>query len=95
MKYGIYSLLEFNTNNQYDNLSTRCLKCNTVRELKEALTPHVKRIVKKYEDCCYGTITATIDSFKNEIYELEQTVDNISQLGMGTIDEIVKDILEH
>lgn len=95
MKYGVFSLLECGADNQSDDLSTQLLKCSTVREMKEVLIPHVKRIVKKYEDCCYGTITTTIISFKNEIYKLEQTVNNISQFGIGTIDRIVKDILEH
>ena len=95
MKYGVYSSLEYSVNKQYDDLRAPFLKCKTVKELKEALTPHVKRIAKKYEDCCYGTITATIDSFRNEIYGLEQAVYHISPFGMDTIDSVVEDILEH
>jgi hypothetical protein len=95
MKYGVYRLVEYDANKQCDDSITSIIKCNTVRELKEALIPHVERIAKKYEDCCYGTITVTIDSFRNEIYELEQTVCHISPFCMDMIDNIVEDILGH
>lgn len=92
MEYGIYSLLD-SINKQYDDLRAPFLKCKTVKELRKALEPHVKRIVNKYEDCCYGSITATVDSFRYEIYELEKAVYHISPFGACTINRVMKEIL--
>ena len=92
MGYGIYALMD-DVSKQYDDLRNPFLKCRTKSELKEELKPHVRRIIKKYENCCYGTITATIDSFRNEIYGLEQAVYHISHFGMDTIKRTVDDIV--
>ena len=53
----------------------------------------MKIIAKKYEECCYGTVAMTKDSFRNEIYELEQAIYRISKFGMKTIERAVDDIV--
>jgi hypothetical protein len=93
MEYGIQGLLD-SINRQYDEMRDPFLKCKTRTDLWRAIKPYVIRIIKKYEDCCYGTITSTIDSFRNEIYNLECSVYHISRFSMRTIEEIVDVILE-
>lgn len=93
MEYGIYSLIN-NIYKQHDALRAPFIKCNTVKELKQAIKPHVERIYRKYENCCYGTITATSDRVKNELYDLMLAVSHVSKFGMTTINRVTDDILE-
>lgn len=93
MEYGICNLIN-SIYKQHDALRAPFLKCNTVKELKQAIKPHVERIYNKYENCCYGTITTMSDSVKNELYDLMLAVSHVSKFGMTTINRVTDDILD-
>lgn len=93
MEYGIQSLLD-SINRQYDEMCDSFLKCKTRTDLLRAIKPYVIKILDRYRDSCYGSITATVDSLKNELYGLECSVYHISRFSMRTIEETVDVILE-
>ena len=90
MEYSICNLIN-NIYKQHDALRAPFLKCNTVKELKKAIKPHVERIYHKYDHSCYGT---TSDSVKNELYDLMLSVSHVSKFGMTTINRVTDDILD-
>ena len=92
MEYSICNLIN-NIYKQHDALRAPFLKCNTVKELKQAIKPHVERICHKYENSCYGT-TVTSDRIKNELYDLMLAVSHVSKFGMITINRVTDDILD-
>lgn len=93
MEYGVQNLLD-SINIQYDEMRDSFLKCKTRTDLLRAIKPYVIRILDRYRDSCYSSITATADSLKNELYSLECSVYHISRFSMHTIEDIVDVILE-
>ena len=91
MEYSICNLIN-NIYKQHDALRAPFLKCNTVKELKQAIKPHVERIFNKYENSCYGTTSS--DRIKNELYNLMLAVSHVSKFGMTTINRVTDNILD-
>ena len=95
MEYGVFGIqgLLNSVVKQYDEFRAPFLRCNTRLELKEALKPHVIRILNSYKDVCYGSITMTSDRLRYDLYTLSQAVYHISKFGMKTIERAVDDIV--
>lgn len=77
-----------------DEMQDSFLKCETEKDLRKTIKPYVIKILNRYRDSCYGTITATADSLKNELYSLEGFVYRNSRFSMGTIEKVVDTILK-
>lgn len=80
--------------NDTDEMQDSFLKCETEKDLRKTIKPYVIKILDRYRDSCYGTITSTADSLKNELYDLECFVYRNSRFSICTIEETVDAILK-